>query len=222
MGQIDQPVHSLLSWASTDTNLLPPPPSGYTQLAAALDACDVKIVLTRLSKMLPPYYNSVDHAAAIDLIATMVVCLDESSLTKRLADALSLEQQNLLPLLKRNETLLAEDIVRLNRRVKLLSIVVVQQDIPVEDVVTTLMPELTEADMQNVQSFPDQDASESAAQQEDGPQDIDQMLDAAAAMGNLTQDNSDMGGNMDDLYLDLDTGDMDLVNFDDLDMEGMF
>jgi len=157
----------------------------------------------------------------LDLIATTIICLDESSSSKRLADALMLEQEHLLPLLRKSETLLAEELVRLGRRVELLSIVVAPTDIPMDDVVTTLMPELTEADMQNVQAFPDQGA-EMPTTQEDVPQDIDQMLDAAAAMGGMEQENGNLGSNMDDMYLDLETDDMGLVNFDDLDMEGMF
>lgn len=219
--QVEQAVHALVSWASGNTILLGPPTSGYIQLSAALDIYGARFVLKRLTRLLVSYYNSMDHVSVLDLIATVIVCLDESSPTKRLADALILEQQNLLPLLKKNETLLAEEIVRLSRRVELLSTVVAQTNIPMDDVVTTLMPELTEADMQNVQAFPDQ-STDMPTTQEDAPQDIDQMLDAAAAMGNLEQDHNNLGSNIDDMYLDLDTGDMDLVNFDDLDMEGMF
>jgi len=38
----------------------------------------------------------------------------------------------------------------------------------------------------------------------------------------MEQENGNLGSNMDDMYLDLETDDMGLVNFDDLDMEGMF
>jgi mediator of RNA polymerase II transcription subunit 5 len=219
LSQASEIIRALLSWSSANTSLMSPPTSGYTQLVAATGVYDPKVLLEQFLKILTTYYNTHDHAAALDLLATAIISLDEACPTKRLADALAAQQGDLLPLLKKNETLLAEEIVRLSRRVELLSVVVVvQQDIPMDDVVTTLMPELTEADMQNVAAFPEQNGG--SATQEDGPQDIDSMLDAAAAMGGMGQDG---GGNMDDLYnLDLDAGDMDLINFDDMDMEGMF
>jgi mediator of RNA polymerase II transcription subunit 5 len=221
ISQVEHAMHALISWASANTTLIGPPRSGCTLLAIALAIYDARFVLRRLASLLLGYYHSIDHASALDLIATAIVCIDEKSTTKCLADALMFEQQNLLPLLKKNETMLAEEIVRLSRRVELLSVVVVQTDLPMDDVVTSLMPGLTEADMQNVQAFPDQ-STDMPATQEDVPADIDQMLDAAAAMGNMEQENNNLGANMDDMYLDMDTGDMDLVNFDDLDMEGMF
>jgi mediator of RNA polymerase II transcription subunit 5 len=220
IAQVEDALHALITWSSASTTLIAPPRSGCTLLVAALDIYDAGIVLKRMSRLLLGCYNNIDHASTLDLIATAIVCIDENSKTKRLADALVFEQQNLLPLLKNNETLLAEEIVRLSRRVELLSIVVAQTDLPMDDVVTTLMPELTEADLQIVQAFPDQ-STDLPTTQDDVPQDIDQMLDAAA-MGNLEQENNNLGGSLDDMYLDLDTGDMDLVNFDDLDMEGMF
>jgi mediator of RNA polymerase II transcription subunit 5 len=221
LSQVEHAVHALITWAPADTTLIAPPTSGCTLLAAALDLYDARIVLGRLSRLLLGYYNSIGHASALDLIATAIICIDENSTTKRLADALIFEQSNLLPLLKGNETLLAEELVRLSRRVELLSMVVAQTDLPMDDVVTTLMPGLTEAEMQNVQVFPDQ-STDLPTTQDDVPQDIDQMLDAAAAMGNMEQDSNNLGGSMVDMYLDLETDDMDLVNFEDLDMEGMF
>lgn len=221
ISQVEQAVQALTLWASANTALVAPPTSGCVQLIAALDIYDASTVIMRLCKLLLGHYNTVDHASALDLIATAIVCIDEHSTSNRFADALAFEQQNLLALLKNNETFLAEEIVRLSRRVELLSTVVAQTDLPIDDVVTTLMPELTEADMQSVQAFPDQ-STDLPTTQDDVPQDIDQMLDAAAAMGNMEQDNNTLGGNLDDMYLDLDTGDMDLDNFDDFDMEGMF
>lgn len=218
LSQAESIIRSLISWSSANSNFMAPPSAGYPQLFSALGVFDATVLLGQFLRILMSYYNTLDYAAALDLLATTIISLDEGSATKRLCHALAAQQANLLPLLRKNETLLAEEIVRLSRRVELLSVVVVQQDIPLDDVVTTLMPELTEAEMQNLQ------VPEDGPAQEDGPQDIDQMLDAAAAMGNMEmiQGDGDPGGNMDDIYLDLDTGDMDLVNFDDLDMEGMF
>lgn len=218
ISQVEHAMHALISWASANTTLIGPPRSGCTLLGVALAIYDARFVLRRLASLLLGYYHSIEHAAVLDLIATTIVCIDEKSTTKCLADALMFEQQNLLPLLRKNETLLAEEIVRLSRRVELLSVVVVQTDLPMDDVMTSVMPELTEADMRNVQAFPDQ-GTNMPATQEDVPADIDQILDAAAEMGNMEQENNNLGADMDDMYLDMETGDMDLINFDDLDME---
>jgi hypothetical protein len=127
----------------------------------------------------------------------------------------------------------AEAVVRLRRRVDLLSVVPPQAHASLEAGSGPIVPELTNMDLQNMNldaTSANADIDVTALQNapQAHPEDIDRMLNEAAAAPMLNEADFgdgglDVGDSMDDIFAGLtDTGDMGMGNFDDLDMEGMF
>lgn len=170
----------------------------------AIRSFGAEAVLKALLDVLLQYSGSEDFLYALDLIATLV-CMGG------IRDVLRLRYANLGKLLKDRDTLTAEAIVHLYRRVEAYSSVFVVQEANM-DIVS--LPNMDAGDATI-------DADQNAGQQMD---DIDQVLNESAAMNALESnleggmdDTMDQNDNMDSFYLQDDN--MGLGNLDDLDLD---
>ena len=226
----------LLFW---DTSLTPP--SGlpisftYRQIDAAIQFVGATGVLRVLIDELKLLSGTPNFEPALDILSS-VICsrtgpLPEADFEPTLREALGLEYDDLAQILKKGDLVYAEALVRLRRRVDVLSVVPPQADIPFDAGSGPIIPDLANMDLQNMNldaSVANADIDVAALQNaaEAHPEDIDRMLDEAAAapMMNDTDFGDgtlDVGDSMDDIFAGLtDPGSMG--NFDDLDMEGMF
>jgi mediator of RNA polymerase II transcription subunit 5 len=238
LGSIRNTLHSLLYW---DTSLIPsaglPTSFTYKQIDTAVQfngAGDVLHVLIDELRLLP---STPNFDPALDILASVICAragsIPEADCVLTLREALRLEYDNLGQILKKGDLIYAEAVVRLRRRVDILSVVPAQADVSLEAGSGPIVPELTNMDLENMNldataanADVDVTALQNAAQAH--PEDIDRMLDEAAAAPMLNEADFgdgglDVGDSMDDIFEGLtDTGDMGMGNFDDLDMEGMF
>jgi len=238
LGSIRNTCHSLLYW---DTSLIPsaglPRNFTYKQIDTAVHfhgAADVLHVLIDELKLLS---GTPNFDAALDILSSLICAragsLPEAGSFLTLREALRLENDSLAQILKGGDLVYAEAVVRLRRRVDILSVVPPQSDVSLEAGSGPIVPELTNMDLQNMNldtttanADIDVTALQNAAQAH--PEDIDRMLNEAAAAPMLNEadfgdDGLGVGDSMDDIFAGLtDTGDMGMGNFDDLDMEGMF
>lgn len=161
-----------------------------------------------LLRVLIQLSHSHEFLSAVDTIST-IVCTGD----RQLKDALRVQHQNLGRVLK-NESILAEAVVRLHRQVEGYTNFLTVQDMNLNEF--TFAQHLSNIDTAN----PNLDGVPTSA----GPMDIqidqdqadgiDQVLDEAAALGNMDAEDADM--NFDALY-GLQNNDMDLNDLD-LDM----
>jgi mediator of RNA polymerase II transcription subunit 5 len=238
LGSIRNTCHSLLYW---DTSLIPsaglPRNFTYKQIDTAVHfhgAADVLHILIDELKLLS---GTPNFDAALDILSSLICAragsLPEAGSFLTLREALRLEYDGLAQILKKSDLTYAEAVVRLRRRVDTLSVVPPQADVSLEAGSGPIVPELTNMDLQNMDldattanADIDVTALQNAAQAH--PEDIDRMLNEAAAAPMLNEADFgegglDVGDSMDDIFAGLtDTGDMGMGNFDDLDMEGMF
>jgi mediator of RNA polymerase II transcription subunit 5 len=228
--------HSLLYW---DTSLIPsaglPTSFTYRQIDTAIQFGGATRVLRVLIDELKLLSGTPNFDPALDILSSVICArtgsLPEADFVLSLREALRLEYDDLEQVLKKGDLIYAEALVRLRRRVDVLSVVPPQADIPFEAGSGPIIPELTNIDLQDMNleaSAANADIDVAALQNaaEAHSEDIDRMLDEAAAapMMNETdfgEGGLDVGDSMDDIFAGLtDPGSMG--NFDDLDMEGMF
>ncbi|KIX00118.1 uncharacterized protein Z518_10255 [Rhinocladiella mackenziei CBS 650.93] len=153
--------------------------------------------------------DSHDFLFALDTVST-IVCVAGH----RVRDVLRSQYNNLSPLLKKGETLLAEAIVRLHRQVEAYTNVLTVQDMGLD--AFSFAQQLTNIDTANPNLDDNTAVSggldmQTEQVQADG---IDQVLDEVAAMGNLDSNDADMSF---DAFYGLHSTDMDLNDLD-LDM----
>ncbi len=164
--------------------------------------------LRALISVLLQLSGSHNFLFALDAITTAICMAGEG-----LHDALRLQYSNLGGLLKTADTLTAEAVVRLYRHVEAYKNLLTVQDMGLDTIFAQQLTNIDTAD-------PNLDAATAVSGGVDVPEDldqpdgIDQMLDEAAAMGNLDSNDADM--NFDALY-GLQGNDMDLNDLD-LDM----
>ena len=238
LGSTRNSFHSLLYW---DTSLIPsaglPTSFTYKQIDTAVQLNGASDVLHVLIDELQLLSGTPNYDPALDILSSLMCAragsLPEVGFGLTLREALRLEYDNLTQILKRGDLMYAEAVVRLRRRVDILSVVPPQADISLEAASGPIVPELTNMDLETMNldataanADIDVTALQNAAQAE--PEDIDRMLNEAAAAPMLNEadfgeSGLDVGDSMDDIFAGLtDTGDMGMGNFDDLDMEGMF
>lgn len=176
-------------------------------VATATKTFGANAVLKVMLDVLLQHSGSGDLLFALDLIATLV-CVGD------LRDTLRLKHAGLGKLLKDRDTLTAEAVVHLYRRVEVYANVFVVQETNM-DIIS-----LPNMDTANVDTNADQN-------QEQQMDDIDQVLNDSAAMNAIEQNlegvmddpmgHSDNMDNMDSFYLQDDN--MGLNNLDDLDLD---
>jgi mediator of RNA polymerase II transcription subunit 5 len=236
LGSLRNTFHTLLFW---DTSLIPstglPTNFTYKQIDAAVQVNGAADVLHVLVDELRLLSGSPNFDTALDILSSAICAragsLPEADFVLTLREALRLEYDNLPQILKKGGLVYAEAVVRLRRRVDILSVVPPQADTSFDAGSGPLVPELTNMDLQSMNldattanADIDVTALQNAAQAH--PEDIDRMLDEAAAAPMMNETDFgdgglDVGDSMDDIFAGLaDPGSMG--NFDDLDMEGMF
>ena len=235
---IRQVVQALVYWStSIDTATAPPPSFTYKQIDAAIQFHGATSVLHALLDELKSLAGTSNYFPAVDIISSIIcaraVPLPTSSPLFTLREALKLEHDELVKAIERGDKGYAEAVVRVYRCVEALSVVPPQTETSIDAAGGPIIAELTNMDLQDI----DLGATAGDAEidvvalgnaPEAQPEDIDKMLDAAAAAPVIDDvdfgaDALDVGDSMDDVFAGLgDSGDMGMVNFDDLDMEGMF
>ena len=250
LGSIRNTFHTLVNW---DTSLIPstglPKNFSYKQIDTAVQFNGAANVLHVLIDELKLLSSTPNFEPALDILSSLICArlgpLPESNSILNLREALALESEKLAQILKTSDLVYAETVVRLRRRVDVLSIVPPPQadvGVSLEEAGGSggpIVPELTNMDLQTMHDNMDAAAANAeidvAALQnaaEAHPEDIDRMLDEAAAAPSMLNDadfvgqgglDVGVGDSMEDIFAGLtDTGDMAMGNFDDLDMEGMF
>lgn len=172
-------------------------------IPSAVEMFGADAVLQVILDVLLQHSGSADFLFALDLVATLV-CVGG------LRDVLRLRHANLGKLLKTRDTLTAEAVVHLSRRVEDYAIVFVVQETNMDIIA-----------LPNMDTTVDTTADQNQEQQMD---DIDQMLNDSAAMnalennlGSALDDPMTQNDNMDSFYLQDDN--MGLGNLDDLDLD---
>lgn len=233
LGSICNAFHSLLYW---DTSLIPsaglPISFAYKQIDTALEFNGATEVLRTLIEELKILSGTPNFEPALDVLASAICAragsLPEAEFVLSLKEALRLEYDNLPLTLKKGDLIFAEAVVRLRRRVDILSVVPPQADVSFEAGSGPIGHDLTNMDLENMNLEAsaangdiDVAALQNAAQAH--PEDIDRMLDEAAAAPMMNEADYadgglDVGDSMDDIFAGLtDPGSMG--NFDDLDMD---
>ena len=217
-------IHTSIQW-STNPSPTPPPPHSIpraTTAAISLHGC-APVLQTLLSILnSTPHHH---HDAALDIISHLICCPSNPRASEPLTlhSALHLAHSDLPSYLP--HPTLATALIRLHRRVELLSVLApTAPDSPTNDN-TALQMNIDAVDANA--SF----SASAAAVATHLPTDIDDMLNSAAAAAatstldtNFDASNVNVEESMDDIFAGLDeTGDMmGMGSFDDIDMEGMF
>jgi mediator of RNA polymerase II transcription subunit 5 len=236
LGSVRNTFHSLLYW---DTSLIPsaglPTSFTYKQIDTAVQFNGAAEVLRVLVDELKLLSGNPSFDPALDILSSAICAragsLPEADFILTLREALRLEYDNLAQILKEGDLIYAEAVVRLRRRVDILSVVPPQANISFEAGSGPIVPELTNMDLQNMNldaAAANADIDVTALQNapQAHPEDIDRMLNEAVGAPMLNEADFgegglDVGDSMDDIFAGLaDPGSMG--NFDDLDMEGMY
>jgi hypothetical protein len=199
---IGQSIHVLIYLDSIHQ-----PPFTYGLIEYGIQLFGTKSVLKRLLQELHHRTGSQEYGTSLDIIAA-IIC---SGTKPNLRSELRLDYSQLAKLLKQDRGL-SETVVRLHRRVESLTVLPQEQGL-------SLGTNLADLDMQNVATENPEIDIRAMGGVEDQPQDINAVIDAAAVIGQMDQTN--MGDSVDDVF-GVQDDDMAMMNFDDLDMDGMF
>lgn len=220
-----QTFHQLLDWSTNLKVNIRPPKFTFNVVSAAVQLHGSLKVLLVFLKEIKLLLGSDKFHTGLDML-TSLVCAESSNsnVSTRclsLRDALKIMRTELTKTLKVGDTLFAEALVRLHRRVEAFPTASTRQEMAM-DSTTSIGPDLSNMDMQNI----DLDAATGNPQLDVGAlgvqptaEDIDQILEGAAVMDNFGTNN--MGSGTDDVF-GLEGGDIQMMNFDDMDLEGMF
>jgi mediator of RNA polymerase II transcription subunit 5 len=217
--------HQLLDWSTSLEVNASPPKFTFKFVSAAVQvhgASKVLLILMREIKML---FGTDKFDAALDML-TSIVCApspgtNTSTHCLSFRDALKIFHADLAKTLKAGDTILAELIVRLHQRVEASSAIVPQQEMPM-DPTADMGPDLSNVDLQNINldaAAANAEIDVAALGVQPTSEDIDQILEGATGMENFGE--SSMGPGTDDMF-GLEGEDMQMINFDDMDLEGMF
>ncbi len=222
---ICQTFHQLLDWSTSLEVNANPPKFTFRLVSAALHLYGAPKVLLLYLKEVKTLVGTQKFEAGLDML-TSTICapfpaIYASTQCLSLGDALKIQHANLTQTLKAGDTLFAKVVVRLHRKVEAFSAAPPQQDMAI-DPANAIGQEISSMDLQNINL----DAAAENAEIDVGAlgvqptsEDIDQILEGAAGMENFGTNT--MGSGTDDLF-GLEGGDMQMMNFDDMDLEGMF
>lgn len=215
----------LLDWSTSLEVNASPPKFTFKLVSAAVNLHGAPKVLLALLKEVQLLLGTDRFDAGLDMLTTIICAPFPSTNTSTqflsFRDALKIFHADLRKTLKAGDTLFAEAVVRLHHRVEAFSTVVPQQAMAM-DPAASIGPDLANLDLQNINL----DAAAGNAEIDVGAlgvqpssEDIDQILEGAVSMENYGTNT--MGSGTDDVF-GLEGGDMQMMNFDDMDLEGMF
>lgn len=222
---ICQMFHQLLDWSTSLEVNASPPKFTFKLVSAALHLHGAPKVLLVYLKETESLVGTEKLEAGLDML-TSIICApfaDTYASTHCLSfrDALKIQHANLVKTLKAGDTLFAEVVVRLHRKVEAFSAAAPQQEMAI-DPTNSIGQEISNIDLQNINL---EAAAENTGMDVGAlgvqpiSDDIDQILEGAAGMENFGTNT--MGSGTDDVF-GLEGGDMQMMNFDDMDLEGMF
>ena len=136
-------------------------------------------------------------------------------------DALRIYHADLTKALKAGDTISAEVTVRLHHRVEAFSAAISRQTMTMNPT-PSMGPDLSNLDLHNINLDAAAENAEidvEALGVQPNSEDINHILAGTAGMENFGTNT--MGSGTDDVF-GLDGGDMQMMNFDDMDLEGMF
>jgi len=222
---ICQTFHQLLDWSTSLEVNTRPPKFTFKLISAAVHLHGASKVLLTLSKDLKSLLGMDKFEAGLDMLTSLICAPSASSNASThcltLRDALKILHADMTKTLKTGDTLLAEVIVRLHHRVEAFSAAPPQEEMAM-DHTTSLGQDLSTMDLQNIHldaATGNAELDVSALGVQPTSEDIDQILEGAAGMENFGTNT--MGSGTDDVF-GLEGGDMQMMNFDDMDLEGMF
>ncbi|KAF7503950.1 hypothetical protein GJ744_002975 [Endocarpon pusillum] len=222
---ICQMFHQLLDWSTSLEVNANPPKFTFKVVSAALHLHGAPKVLLVYLKETKSLVGTEKLEAGLDML-TSIICApfaDTYASTHCLSfrDALKIQHANLVKTLKAGDTLFAEVVVRLHRKVEAFSAAAPQQEMAI-DASNAIDQEISNIDLQNINLEAAAENAEidvGALGVQPTSDDIDQILEGAAGMDNFGANT--MGSGTDDMF-GLEGGDMQVMNFDDMDLEGMF
>lgn len=222
---ICQMFHQLLGWSTSLEVNANPPRFTFKLVSAALHLHGAPKVLIVYLKEVKSLVGTQKLEAGLDML-TSIICAPfpdtyASAYCLSLRDALRIQHANLMKTLKTGDTLFAEVVVRLHRRVEAFSAAAPQQEMAI-DPANVIGQEISNMDLQNINLDAAAENTEidvGALGVQPTSEDIDQILEGAAGMENFGTNT--MGSGTDDVF-GLEGGDMQMMNFDDMDLEGMF
>jgi hypothetical protein len=225
LASIRQTFHRLLDWSTSLEVNNSPPKFTFKLVSAAMHLHGASKVLLVFLQELKMLRGATKFDAAVDIVAS-VVCAPFSGThpaTQHLSfrDTLKIFHADLAKTLKKGEGGFVEALVRLHHTVEALSAAVLQQEIAI-DPTASMGQDFSNMELQNVNL----DAAAGNAEIDVGAlgvqptsEDIDQILEGAGGMENFGTNT--MGSGTDDVF-GLEGGDMQMMNFDEMDLEGMF
>jgi len=222
---IRQTFHHLLDWSTSLEVNASPPKFSFQLISAAIHLHGASRVLHVLLKEIEALIGTEKIDAGLDML-TSVICAPfpqtkASIHSLSFRDALNMHHLNLAKTLKAGDTLFAEVVVRLHRRVEAVSAAVPQQEMAM-DSTNPMGTDLANIDLRNINldaATGNADLDVSALAVQPSSEDIDQILEGATGMENF--DTNTMASGTDDVF-GLEGDDMQMMNFDDMDLEGMF
>lgn len=220
-----QTFHQLLEWSIGLEVNNSPPRFTFKLISTAVQLQGSSRVLLVFLKEIKMLFRTDKFNVGLDIL-TSIICA-QSSRTHVLRhglsflDALKILHAELAKTLKAGNTVFAEVVVRLHRRVEAFSTASRQQEMAI-DPTPPIGSDLAGIHIGNLnldKATGNSEIDVAALGVQSTADDLDQILDGAAGMEGFGTNN--MGSGADDVF-GLEGGDMQMMNFDDMDLEGMF
>lgn len=216
-------IHQLVNWSMLLDVNTPPPRFTFKVILGGVQLYGAARMIEVLLRELKLLLATAKFDAALDVIAA-VVCAPSSTSHDyarhlSLQGALTMAHADTAKTLKKGDIDTAEALIRLYRRVATLSMGVSQAEV-VMDPTTAIDHEISNIALDGI----DMDSAADTAQLnvpalEAPSNDLSQILDRTNAVGN--NGTTGLSTVMEDPF-GLNSGDMQMMNFDDMDLEGMF
>lgn len=222
---IAQKIQQLLSWSTSLDATAGPPRFTFKLILAGIDLHGAPSVVSCLVDKLKSLIGSAHFAAALDLVTSIIVAPRSSNAASSrqlsLFDAVKMEYSDLAKVLKRRDTLYAQALVCLHRRIDLYTLLPPPVDIDL-DAAASLAPDLSAIDLQNINLTTaavnaELDVGNIEAQPD--VMELDKMLEGGIGLEDFSTGVAT--GGADDVF-GLDGGDLSVMNFDDMDFPGIF
>ena len=226
---VSQKFQQLLNWSTSQDVSSSPPKFTFKLISASISLHGASKVLSRLLDELKSHVGTSNFDAALDVVASLVCAPTSSKATSSrassLSDAVKIEYGELAKILKRGDTLYAEALVRLNRRVDLYSVLSSQQQENGMIPETSLAPDLSNIDLHNMDL--DTGSANPEIELNVGHLNVEaastsELTKILEGTGGLDPFGASGGASVTDDVFGLEDGDMQMMNFDEMDLEGMF
>lgn len=220
-----QTFHRLLDWSTSLEVNASPPKFTFKLVSAAMHLHGASDVLLAFLNELKILYETDKFDAAIDMVASIICAplptVSSASHCLSFRDALKNLHAKLGKTLKTGDAVVAEAIVRLHQRLQAFSAAASQLDVSL-NAVSSAAPDLSGMDLQNINleaAAANTEIDVAALGVQPTSEDIDQILEGTAGMESFGVNG--MGAANDDVF-GLEGSDIQMMNFDDMDLEGMF